>query len=142
MTLDAAVLQKALNHSISERGEGAWLQVAGITFDADLKTGEAQNVLINGKALQKDEKFIGVMPRYIVDLATDKESDHDGYDFDGNDGDNLDTKFKAIVINALTNAPEVNGVRTISPPDDDRITLLLDPDEEKRKAAAKTCSAP
>lgn len=46
-------LQAALDHSVDQRGEGPWLQVAGMTFTADVANRVATDIHIGGVPLQQ-----------------------------------------------------------------------------------------
>ena len=112
-------LKVALDHSVNKITHGAWLQVAGFQFKADLHTKKASDIIIDGVALDQidDNTLYVIMPRYI---ATPDAGDQDNYKFVAKKKHKLDSTVKAAIEAGLRNAK--NGI--IAPKNEGRIKLV------------------
>ncbi len=63
-------LKQALDYSVSQRGEGPWLQIAGMEFTANVASGRAQGVKIHGRPLdQVGDSVLVVAGEFLAGLS-------------------------------------------------------------------------
>ena len=127
--VSTAELQTALDHSVASAGEGPWLQVAGLRFEADMAAGKAGNVSVGGVPVEdvSDGKLFLVTNRFIADPGA--PGNQDGYAFTATEADRVhdgagnEVMLKAVIEEALTNAPN----QTIAPTVEGRVTMVNAP---------------
>ncbi|MEL7448347.1 MAG: bifunctional metallophosphatase/5'-nucleotidase [Pseudomonadota bacterium] len=119
-------LQDALNHAVSCRESGAWLQVAGLSFEADPAKGVATDVKVADTPLTELDEIHAVTTRFLA--SPDAPGDQDLFAFRQDQvintlhyADGRKVELRELIEETMT-GPE--GLSAMRPPKDDRIRLL------------------